>query len=108
MITMTRMVNFHHFIRDGITTENPYGGFSAKIASELDAKIDDGRPGTGKLLGLKGAFAFAKKDGVKSTNDEHMAVCYNKMANEVDKAIYHTTTDMKYGCNIFKVMEDLK
>ena len=108
VITMTRAVSFKGFIRDGMTSENPYGAFSAKIASELDAKIDDGRPGTGKLLGLKGAFAFAKKDGVKSTNDEHMAVCYDKMANEVDKAIYHTTSDMKYGCNIFKVMEDVK
>ena len=108
VITMTRAVSFKGFIRDGMTSENPYGAFSAKIASELDAKIDDGRPGTGKLLGLKGAFAFAKKDGVKSTNDEHLAVCYDKMANEVDSAIYHTTKDMKYGCNIIKVMEDVK
>ena len=88
--------------------ENPYGAFNAKLTGELDAKIDDGRPGTGKLLGLKGAFAFNKKNGVATTAQEALAVCYDRPANEVDKAIYHTTTDMKYGCNIFKIMEDLK
>ena len=78
--------------------------FSAKMASELDAKVDDGRPGSGKILALKGGHAHNKE----STVAQHEATCYDKMADQVDKAIYHTSTDIKYGCNIIKVMEDVK
>jgi len=78
--------------------------FSAKMASELDAKVDDGRPGSGKILALKGGHAH----NADTTEDQHKAVCYDKMADEVDKAIYESSTDIKYGCNIIKVMEDVK
>ena len=90
------------FSRNAKTRNN--ASFSSKLASELDAKVDDGRPGSGKILALKGGHAHNKN----STEDQHKAVCYDKMANEVDKAIYHSSTDLKYGCNIIKVMEDVK
>ena len=78
--------------------------FSSKLASELDAKIDDGRPGSGKILALKGGHAHNKN----TTEAQHKKVCYDQMADQVDKAIYESSTDMKYGCNIIKVMEDVK
>ena len=76
----------------------------AKLASEIDAKLDDGRPGTGRVLAMKGGNAH-KPD---TTKDEHLANCYDKMADQVDKAIYHSGTDLKHGCNITYVMEDMK
>ena len=87
---------------DAITRNN--ASFSAKLASELDAKVDDGRPGSGKILALKGGHAHNKN----TTADQHKKVCYDQMANNVDKALYETSTDIKYGCNIIKVMEDVK
>ena len=81
-----------------------YGAFSAKIASQIDAKIDDGRPGSGRVLAMKSAMAHVSA----TTDNIYMENCYDKSALEVDKAIYHTHTDLKYGCNIIKVMEDVK
>ena len=66
----------------------------SKIASEFDAKVDDGRPGSGKVLAFK------------TVNDEKY--CYDKQFADVDKAIYNSNTNNKYGCNIIKVMEDVK
>ena len=80
------------------------GVLSAKLSSALDSKLDDGRPGTGNILALKSGFAH--KSGASA--DEHIAVCYDKRADEVDKAIYQSDTNMKYGCNIMKIMSDVK
>ena len=91
-----------NWAEDAKTRSN--SSFSAKMASELDAKVDDGRPGSGKILALKGGHAH----NADTTEDQHKAVCYDKMADEVDKAIYENSTDIKYGCNIIKVMEDVK
>ena len=66
----------------------------SKIASEFDAKVDDGRPGSGKVLAFK------------TVNDPQY--CYDKQFADVDKAIYNSNTNNKYGCNIIKVMEDVK
>ena len=66
----------------------------SKLASEFDAKVDDGRPGSGKVLAFK------------TVNDEKY--CYDKQFADVDKAIYNSNTDNKYGCNMIKVMEDVK
>ena len=86
------------------TTTRNNSVFSAKMASELDAKVDDGRPGSGKILALKGGAAH----NANTSEDKHKKVCYDQMADQVDKAIYETSTDIKYGCNIIKVMEDVK
>ena len=88
--------------KSGRTRDN--ASLSSKMASELDAKIDDGRPGSGKILAIKGGHAHNKN----TTADQHKKVCYDQMANNIDKAIYESSTDMKYGCNIIKVMEDVK
>ena len=88
--------------RNAKTRDN--ASFSSKLASELDAKVDDGRPGSGKILAIKGGHAHNKN----TTEAQHKKVCYDQMANNVDKAIYESSTDIKYGCNIIKVMEDVK
>ena len=84
--------------------KNAQGSMSAKLTSELDSKIDDGRPGTGKLLGLKSGYAH--RSG--ATEQDVTNNCYDQKPENVDKAIYNNSTDLKYGCNIIKVMEDLK
>ena len=66
---------------------------NAKLSSELDAKIDDGKPTTGKLVGVKTMY------GLFNPTEE---VCYDN--NE----LYLNTTENKYGCHLFKVMEDIK
>ena len=71
---------------------------SAKIASDLDAKIDDGRSGTGSIMAYK----------AQEHNDTDEKACFDKNRYNVGSAIYHSDTDLKYGCNIIKVMEDVK
>ena len=71
---------------------------------QLDAKIDDGRPGTGSILAMKGGTAHDRN----TTEDQHIAVCYDKRADQVDKAIYHSNTNLKFGCNVMYVLEGLK
>jgi hypothetical protein len=77
---------------------------NAKMMSELDAKIDDGRPGTGKLL----AYKDGRGSNKTAPDSEVKATCYDKDYSEVDKAIYHETTDLKYGCGVLRIMEDVK
>ena len=68
------------------------------MTPELDAKIDDGRPGTGKFLAMKYYGLY----------DNQMDVCYDKNANEISTSIYHGSNNLKYGCNLVYVMEDVK
>ena len=77
---------------------------TAKLTSELDAKIDDGRPGSGRMLAMKSIRAHDEN----TSNSKHLANCYDKMANEVDKAIYNSSTNFEDGCNITYIMEDVK
>ena len=77
-----------------ITSTTKKAAIDSKLTSELDAKIDDGRPGTGRFLAFK------------TVNEEKY--CYDKVAAEAHKAIYNSDTNNKYGCNIIKVMEDVK
>ena len=74
------------------------GALSSKLTSELDAKIDDGRPGTGKFLAMKYYGLY----------NNQMDVCYDKNANEISTSIYHGSNNLKYGCNLLYVMEDVK
>ena len=76
---------------------------SSKIAHLLDAKIDDGRPTTGRLMGLKGAAAY-------NITDANLAAeyCYDKSGNNIGKAIYNNSNDLKYGCDLVYAMEDVK
>ena len=90
--------------RDNGNYNGANAAYSAKIASELDAKIDDGRPGSGKLIGLKSGSARSKA----VSEDVINKMCFNKTFQEIDTAIYESSTDLKYGCNIMKIMEDVK
>ncbi len=76
---------------------------SAKMTSELDAKIDDGRPGSGRLLALKAGYSLIKDD-----NETKKAVCYDQLVGDIQKSIYHASTNLKYGCNMMYIMEDVK
>jgi len=77
---------------------------SSRIASQLDAKIDDGRPGKGKLLSLKGPYGYLPA----TSEAEQKNVCYDQTADNVSSAIYNNSTNMKFGCNLMKIMEDVK
>ena len=85
-------------------TDLKYGALNAKLMSELDAKIDDGRPGTGKLLASKSTFEL----DATATEEQKAKICYDNTIEHLDKAIYVSDTNQKYGCNIIKVMEDVK
>ncbi len=76
---------------------------SSKLASELDAKIDDGRPTTGNLMGIVPA------KGIRETNAEKMKqYCYDAAGNDIEHALYNTSTNTQYGCDLIKVMEPVK
>ena len=93
-------------IYDNYTTASrreAYGSaLNAALASILDAKIDDGRPTTGKVMGLKGYAAYSLTDS--STASEY---CYDKSGNDIQKAIYNSSKDVKYGCDLIYVMHDI-
>ena len=94
----------HRGAGEADSIQSEYGVFSAKIASQLDAKIDDGRPGSGTLLAMKGQYATKPS----STEDQIKATCYDKDFSEVEKAIYNTSNDRKHSCNVLKIMSDIK
>ena len=96
--------NMGEYTTQGTLVAPKTSAMSAKMTSELDAKIDDGRPGTGSILAMKGGTAHDRN----TTEDQHIAVCYDKRADQVDKAIYHSNTNLKFGCNVMYVLEGLK
>ena len=97
-----------------VSTQDKRAAFvGAKMASELDAKIDDGRPGTGRVLGIKAGLSVppAIDKPRQGSADEQKQVCFDQLDTSVEainKAIYHSSTDLKYGCNITYIMEDVK
>ena len=108
IITYLSQNNTTHSVQDPRASFVP-----AKMASELDAKIDDGRPGTGRVLGIKAGLSVptAIDTPRNGTEDEQKQVCFDRLdtsVEDIDKAIYHSSTDLKYGCNLVKVMEDVK
>jgi len=92
--------------KDGASTsqQSIYGAIPAKMTSELDAKIDDGRPNTGKLLAVKSGYAQTA-----ISDNERSSICYDKLASELDGSpLYVTKSDKKYACDVMYVMEDVK
>ena len=81
-----------------------FGVLTANLTSQLDAKIDDGRPGNGKILAIKNEYAW----NPVPSKDEVDKVCYDGDYADLEHAIYGNSKDTKYGCNIIKVMEDVK
>ena len=84
-------------------SNNLVSALNSKLASELDAKIDDGRPTTGALLGIKPSKAYKENDAEKSKQ-----YCYDMSGNDIEKALYNTSTNTQYGCDLIKVMEPVK
>ena len=77
------------------------GVLSSTMANMMDVKMDDGQPGTGNMLALKGAYAYSGE------GDKHKTkVCYNSDFGDVGSAFYLDNTDVKYGCNIVYLMSN--
>ena len=76
---------------------NSSGLLSPSQTNKLDQKMDDGHPGTGKVLALK--------SGLGRTSDATVSksVCYDQLAKDVSKAYYLSSDDAIYGCNIITV-----
>ena len=77
------------------------GILTADLANQLDIKMDDGRPGSGNMLGLKNGYA--KSSGLSENDKKH--ICYNKLQNQVSDAYYVADTEMKNGCNIMYLLK---
>lgn len=76
------------------------GILTADIVNQIDVKIDDGRPGTGILIGLKNGY-------VKSLTNESdkKRVCYNTLQNDVSNGYYVSSTETKNGCNVLYIIK---
>ena len=89
--------------RNGGNHKGTTAAVSAVVAARFDAKFDDGKPGTGKILGLKSGHARSGE----VANVEITKSCYNRTFNKIDEAYYVEEQDLKYGCNIVKLMDRL-
>ena len=92
------------FYNDTSTTFTSVSANSSGIVSpsqmnKIDQKMDDGRPGTGRVLALK--------SGLGRTTDAATtkAVCYSEAATNVSNAYYLNSDDAIYGCNIVAVIQ---
>ena len=74
------------------------GIFSADMTNQLDVKLDDGKPGSGKILALKNGYS-------RATNVESKTVCYNQTQDNISKAYYLNNKENENGCNIIYVLE---
>ena len=86
------------------TSRTKYGSaLNAKMTSELDAKIDDGRPMSGRLIGLRNKKTYTMTDA-----EQLSQYCYDKTGADVEKAIYNSDTSEEHGCNFVYIMNDVK
>lgn len=76
------------------------GILTADIANQLDVKLDDGRPGSGILIGLKNGYV---KSGL--SEEDKKRVCYNTLQNDVSNGYYVANSEAKNGCNILYVIK---
>ena len=74
---------------------------SSTMANMMDVKMDDGQPGTGNMLALKGAYAYSAEGTRHETK-----VCYNSTFDNVGSAFYLDNSDVKYGCNMVYLMSN--
>ena len=77
------------------------GILSSTMANMMDVKMDDGQPGTGNMLALKGAYAYSAEGATHAQK-----VCYNSTFENVGTAFYLDNSDVKYGCNIIYLMSN--
>ncbi len=74
---------------------------SSTITNMMDVKMDDGQPGTGNMLALKGAYAYSS-EGSSHANE----VCYNNTFENSGSSFYLDNSDVKYGCNVVYLMSN--
>ncbi len=79
------------------------GMLSAPLMNFLDVKMDDGMPGTGKILATKSGYATR----AGALTEEFEQTCYRGSNLEVSSAVYSTKENVKYGCNLIKIMSEL-
>ena len=77
------------------------GILSSTMANMMDVKMDDGQPGTGNMLALKGAYAYSGEGTAHAQK-----VCYNSTFENVGTAFYLDNSDVKYGCNMIYLMSN--
>jgi hypothetical protein len=92
------------FYNDTSTTFKAVSANSSGIVSpaqmnKIDQKMDDGRPGTGRVLALKSGLGRTSDAAVSKS------VCYNDLATNVSNAYYLNSDDAIYGCNIVAVIQ---
>lgn len=78
---------------------NSSGIVSPAQMNKIDQKMDDGRPGTGRILALKSGLGRTTNATVSKS------VCYNDLATNVSNAYYLNSDDAIYGCNIVAVIQ---
>ena len=76
------------------------GILTADITNQLDIKLDDGRPGTGVIIGLKNGYVHYLTD-----EKEQKQVCYNDLQKNVSTAYYVANTETKNGCNVMYIIK---
>lgn len=87
-----------------VSTATSSGIVSPSQMNKIDQKMDDGRPGTGRVLALKsGAGRTSANDS--DGNPISKSVCYNELATNVSNAYYLNSDDAIYGCNIVAVIQ---
>ena len=77
------------------------GLFSSSLTNQIDAKLDDGMPGSGILLALKSGYAHQSS----SNEDIQKSVCYYETFENVGSAYYNNNNDVKYGCNVAYILK---
>ncbi|MBR1428662.1 MAG: hypothetical protein IJ590_00205 [Rickettsiales bacterium] len=97
------------FYNDTSTTFKAVSANSSGIVSpsqmnKIDQKMDDGRPGTGRVLALKSGLG---RTSATDSNGQPISksVCYNELATNVSNAYYLNSDDAIYGCNIVAVIQ---
>ena len=76
------------------------GILSADMTNKLDTKLDDGRPGSGRLLAFKNGYA--KTEGI--SEDDKKKICYNEPQETVSSAYYLDSVEGEFGCNFVVVV----
>lgn len=98
------------FYNDTSTTftkvsDNSSGIVSPSQMNKIDQKMDDGRPGTGRVLALKSGLGRSNKIDPNTNEPVSKSVCYNDLATNVSNAYYLNSDDAIYGCNIVAVIQ---
>ena len=96
------IIKFDDAFISGMRRARHGAALSSKMMSELDAKIDDGRPISGKVMATRGNAANGLTDPSVLAR-----YCYDKAGEQTESAIYNSDTNIEFGCNIIYVMKNI-